>query len=325
MKTESANTDLNWLGIDVSKDKLDVYDLQRRTLSTFTNNLEGIDSLKQHLMSHAEVAIVCEATGGYESLMALSLHHAGLRVSVVNPRRVRDFAKAMSKQAKTDALDAYVLAYFGSVMTPEATVFGSQAQQELKAWVTRRSQLVEMMAAEKNRRKQLSGTLKDNVQTHIDWLTEQIEQLDEDIKRLSQTKADWRQQKAILQSTKGIGPVVSIGLLTYLPELGKLNRKEIAALAGLAPFNRDSGQYRGKRKIWGGRAAVRTLLYMATLVAIRHNPPLRTYYQHLIAKGKLAKVAIVACMRKLLTCLNAMVRDNQPWDDERVTAFFQPT
>lgn len=145
---------------------------------------------------------------------------------MVNPRRVRDFAKAMSKLAKTDALDAYVLAYFGSVMTPEATVFGSEAEQELKAWVTRRSQLVEMMASEKNRRTQLKGTLKDNVQAHIDWLKEQIEQLDEDIKRLSDTKVEWRQQKAILQSTKGIGPVVSIGLLTYLPELGDSTAKK---------------------------------------------------------------------------------------------------
>lgn len=324
MKAQSAITNLNWFGIDVSKDNLDVYDLASQALSTFSNNLDGIAALKQYLDPHANVAIVCEATGGYESLMALSLHHSNLRVSVVNPRRVRDFAKAMSKLAKTDALDAYVLAYFGNVMTPAATVFGSEADQELKAWVTRRSQLVEMMASEKNRRAQLKGTLKDNVQTHIDWLKEQIEQLDEDIKRLSETKTEWRQQKAILQSTKGIGPVVSIGLLTYLPELGKLNRKEIAALAGLAPFNRDSGQYRGKRKIWGGRATVRTLLYMATLVAIRHNPPLRTYYQHLIAKGKLTKVSIVACMRKLLTCINAMVRNNEPWDDELVTAFFQP-
>lgn len=255
--------------------------------------------------------------------MALTLYHAGIRISVVNPRPVRDFAKAMNKLAKTDALDAYVLANFGQVMTPAATVFASEVERELKAWVTRRSQLVEILSAEKNRRQQLKGKLKDSVQTHIDWLTEQIQQLDKDIERLSETKAEWRQRKVLLQSPKGIGPIVSTGLLVHLPELGQLNRKQIAALAGLAPFNHDSGRYRGKRMIFGGRASARTLLYMATLVAVRHNPPLRAYYQHLIAKGKLTMGAMVACMRKLLTCLNAMVRDNIPWNDTLVTVFFK--
>lgn len=255
--------------------------------------------------------------------MALTLYHADIRISVVNPRPVRDFAKAMKKRAKTDALDAYVLAHYGRVMTLAASVFASEVERELKAWVTRRSQLVEILSAEKNRRQQLTGKLKDSVQTHIDWLKEQIEQLDKDIQRLSETKAEWRERKAILQSPKGIGSVISTGLLVHLPELGQLNRKEITALAGLAPFNRDSGRFRGKRMIGGRRAAVRTLLYMATLVAVRHNPPLRAYYQHLLAKGKLTMVAMVACMRKLFICLNAMVRDNRSWDDDKVTAFFK--
>lgn len=323
MKSTSVTAALNWVGIDVSKDKLDIYELATQSFSTFNNDLEGIDRLKQHLATQENLAVVCESTGGYESLMALNLHHAAIRVSVVNPRPVRDFAKAMSQLAKTDALDAYVLAQFGQAMTPAATVFASEADQELKAWVTRRTQLVEILAAEKNRKQQLRGKLQDNVESHITWLKEQIKQLDENIKSLSETKTEWQQKKAILQSTKGIGPVISTGLLVYLPELGRLNRKEIAALAGLAPFNRDSGRYRGKRTIWGGRASVRTLLYLATLVAVRHNPPLRAYYQHLLTKGKLKMVALVACMRKLLTCLNAMVRNHTPWDDERVTAFFK--
>jgi transposase len=190
--------------------------------------------------------------------------------------------------------------------------------------VTRRQQLVTMLSAEKNRRAQLKGQMKDEVTVHIDWLSERIEELDQKLKTLSESNAQWRQRKALLQSPKGIGPVVSTGLLIFLPELGQLNRKQITALAGLAPFNRDSGRYRGKRKIWGGRASVRTLLYMATLVAIRHNPPIRAFYQHLRQQGKLKKVALVACMRKLLTCLNAMIRDNTPWQDEKVTAYFQP-
>lgn len=208
-------------------------------------------------------------------------------------------------------------------MQPAVTVFASQVDQELKTWVTRRQQLVEIMSAEKNRRKQVRGPAKDSITEHIDWLNERIAKADEKIKQLSEATAQQHAQKALLQTTKGIGPVISASLLALLPELGQLNRRQITALAGLAPFNRDSGRYRGKRRIWGGRAAVRTLLFMAVMTAIRFNPPIRAYYQALTQRGKLKKVAMVACMRKLLICLNAMLKSQQPWDDDKVTAAFQ--
>lgn len=323
MPEKSSKPSFNWVGIDVSKDRLDVYVQATQALSSYTNDAEGIEQLKQHLEQQESVAVVCEASGGYESLMALSLHHHGFRVSVVNPRPVRDFAKAMGKLAKTDALDAQMLAHFGSVTRPEATVFASETEQQLKAWVRRRQQLVEMLSAEKNRRAQLKGQFRDDVDSHIEWLKDRIKQLDQEIESLGAATAEWRERKAILQSPKGIGPVIATGLLVCLPELGRLNRKQIAALAGLAPFNRDSGRHRGKRQIAGGRPLVRGWLYMATLTAIHHNPPVQAYYQHLVAQGKVTKVAMVACMRKLLTCLNAMLRDNTPWQNEKVTAFFK--
>jgi transposase len=218
-----------------------------------------------------------------------------------------------------------VIAKYGSIMKPQSTAFASAIEQELKSWVTRRAQLVEILSAEKNRSKPLRGPAKDEVTEHIDWLSERIQQLDKKIEQLSESTQQWREKKAILQSPKGIGPVISSSLLVLLPELGQLNRRQITALVGLAPFNRDSGQYKGKRTIWGGRAAVRTLLYLATLSALRYNPPIRAYYEHLKAKGKLKKVAIIACMRKFLVCLNAMVKTNQPWQDDKVTAVFQTT
>lgn len=324
MKQPSISPVYEWVGIDVSKDQLDVYSLTTKEQSQFGNHREGIEQLKQHLHRQQRPAVVCEASGGYESAMARALSESGIAVSVVNPRTVRNFAKALGQQAKTDALDAQVLAQFGHALTPATTVFASQAQQQLKDWVSRRAQLVEMQTAEKNRRGRLQGKLQQEVDAHIEWLQERIRQIDEQIQRLSDSTLEWQSCKTLLQSVKGVGAVVATGLLVHLPELGQLNRKQIAALAGVAPFNRDSGRFRGKRRIGGGRAAVRTLLYMATLVAIRHHPPLRAYYHHLKAKGKVAKVAIVACMRKLLGCLNAMLRDNSPWQDHQVTAWFNP-
>jgi len=323
MPEDLSKSSFNWVGIDVSKDRLDVYVQATQARISVNNDVEGIEQLKHHLEQVENVAVICEASGGYESLMALSLDEQGIRVSVVNPRQARDFAKSTGKLAKTDALDAQMLARFGNATYPEATVFASEADRQLTAWVRRRQQLVEMLSAEKNRRGQLKGPVRDDVDSHLEWLTERIKQLDQDIANLSQAKAEWRERKAILQSPKGIGPVIAIGLLTCLPELGRLNRKQIAALAGLAPFNHDSGRQRGRRRIAGGRPLVRSWLYMATLVAMRHNPPIQAYYQHLVARGKLTKVAMVACMRKLLTCLNAMLRDNTPWQNEKVTAFFK--
>lgn len=315
----------NWVGVDVSKETLDVHCLQSGQASQYTNDASGIQQLQAFIAEQEQPAVVCEASGGYEREMVLLLSAAGVRVSVVNPLRVREFARAMGRIAKTDPLDAHCIAYFAQVFCPEAVVLASEVEQEIKALVKRREQLVEILSGEKNRRSQLQGPMADDVDAHLDWLKNRIEQLEQRIKALAADHHEWSERQALLQSTKGIGPVISIGLLVYLPELGRLNRKEIAALVGVAPFNRDSGRYSGKRRIWGGRAEIRSLLYMATVVAIRYNPPLRAYYQHLRDRGKLKKVAIVACMRKLLTCLNAMMRDNTPWHDDRVSAFFQPT
>jgi len=315
--------DFNWVGIDVSKAKLDVYSLSSGQYNQYSNNTSGIAALSQALLEMDNTAVVCEATGGYESEMAFELHLAGLRVSVVNPRPVRDLAKGFGKLAKTDTIDAQMIATYGSVVKPQATTFATALEEELKGWVTRRSQLVEIMSAEKNRAKQLRGLAKEEVIEHIDWLNERIKKIDEKIKQLSESTAVWKERKLLLQSPKGIGPVTSSSLLVLLPELGQLNRRQITALVGLAPFNRDSGQFKGKRRIWGGRASVRTLLYVATLSALRYNPPIRAYYEHLKARGKAKKVAIVACMRKFLVCLNAMVKTQMPWDEQKVTAVFQ--
>ena len=323
MKATVPSSTFSWIGIDVSKNSLSVYNWQFQHYREYLNTPEGIGALAEELSSQTNVAVVCEATGGYESEMALALHQQGFRVSVVNPRPVRDFAKAMDKLAKTDAIDAQVIAYYGVCRGPKATVFASQAESALKSLVNRRQQLVEMLSAEKNRRKQVKGLAKENITKHIDWLTEEIKQLDEQIKQLSESTVVHRERKAILESAKGIGSVISSSLLVLLPELGSLNRRQITSLVGLAPFNRDSGCYRGKRKIWGGRASVRSLLYLAAMSARRFNPPIRAYYEHLIAQGKPKKVALIACSRKLLICLNAMVKANQPWDDNKVTAVFQ--
>lgn len=321
----SPSTQFNWVGIDVSKEYLDVYCLQHQVSTRYPNNASGIAALQETLVQLILPAVVCEASGGYEQELVWTLSAAGVRVSVVNPMRVRNFARAMGRLAKTDPLDAHCIARFAETFGPDAVVLASEVEQAVKGLVKRRQQLVEMLSAEKNRRSQLKGPMRDDVEAHIDWLKERIEQLEEAIKSLAAEHSEWRERQSLLQSPKGIGPVVAIGLLVYLPELGQLNRKQIAALVGVAPFNRDSGGTHGKRRIWGGRAEIRSLLYMATLTAVHHNPPLRAYYQHLLEKGKLKKVALVACMRKLLTCLNAMVRDKTLWHDDQVSAFFQAT
>lgn len=326
MPPSAKEMTITWIGIDVSKDKLDVYDLTAETYRSYSNDTEGIEALSQMVLNRPNPGIVCEATGGYESAMALRLHQYGIRVSIVNPRPVRDLARALSKLAKTDPIDAYVIAKYGEVTEPVATVFACEAERELKQWITRRQQLVEILSAEKNRRTLLvNGPARDEVNEHIDWLDEKIKQLDEKIETLSDSTPEWKDRKAILRSPKGIGPLISASFLVLLPELGQLNRRQIASLVGLAPFNRDSGRFQGQRRIWGGRGAVRSLLYMATLSALKCNPPIRAFYQQLLARGKVKKVAIIACMRKFLVCLNAMIKNNEPWDNNKVTAFFQAT
>lgn len=324
MKRATDEPTRSWIGIDVSQTTLAVYNLAQKHYREYPNDEAGVSQLAAAIAKCAHPAIVCEATGGYEFAAALALHQQGYLVSIVNPTPIRSFAKALGKLAKTDAIDAQVIARYGELRQPKATVFASQAERELKSWVTRRTQLVEMLSAEKNRRGQVKGPTRDAIETHIDWLTEQIKQLDEKIKHLSELSAPQREHKAILESVKGIGATISASLMALLPELGKLNRRQITALVGLAPYNRDSGCYRGQRHIYGGRASVRSLLYLAAMSARRYNPPIRAYYEQLVARGKPKKVALIACARKLLICLNAMVKANQPWQDDKVTAVFKP-
>jgi transposase len=239
---------------------------------------------------------------------------AGLPVVVVNPRQVRDFAKAMGQLAKTDRLDAQVLARFGQATRPQLRPLPDAETQALQALVSRREQLVQMITAEKNRRYLALTAIRRQIDTHIRWLQKQLKRVDDDLDQAVRSSPLWQEQERLLCTAKGVGPVTARALITHLPELGTLDGKQIAALVGVAPFNRDSGPRQGRKKIWGGRKRVRSALYMAVLSASRHNRHIRSFYQRLLAAGKLPKVALVACMRKLLVILNAMVRSNTPWE-----------
>ena len=303
-----------FVGIDVSKDRLDV--AVRPTGKTWQvpYDAEGISFLVGNLRELVPQLVVLEATGGMELAVAGELALADVPIAVVNPRHVRDFARAAGKLAKTDALDAQVLAHFAEAMQPEPRPLPDATTQELKALVARRRQLVEMITAEKNRMRTATRRIRPKVQEHVRWLEENLEDLDQDLGDFMRSSPMWKDKDELLRSTPGVGPVLSMTLLSDLPELGALNRGEIAALVGVAPFNRDSGTLRGKRTVWGGRSQVRAALYMAALVATRYNPVLRDFYQRLCAAGKPKKVALTACMRKLLTILNVMVRDNRHWN-----------
>ena len=303
-----------FVGIDVSKDRLDV--AVRPTGETWqvAYDAEGISSLAGNLRELVPQLVVLEATGGMELAVAGELALADVPIAVVNPRHVRDFARAAGKLAKTDALDAQVLAHFAEAMQPEPRPLPDATTQELKALVARRRQLVEMITAEKNRMRTATRRIRPKVQEHVRWLEENLEDLDQDLGDFMRSSPMWKDKDELLRSTPGVGPVLSMTLLSDLPELGALNRGEIAALVGVAPFNRDSGTLRGKRTVWGGRSQVRAALYMAALVATRYNPVLRDFYQRLCAAGKPKKVALTACMRKLLTILNVMVKHHSHWN-----------
>ena len=303
-----------FVGIDVAKAALDVAvspTAERWTLAYTEREVAG---LVPRLTALDPALVVLEATGGLEGPLAGALAAAGLPVVVVNPRQVRDFAKATGRLAKTDALDAAVLAHFAAVVRPTPRPLPDAATQSLAALVTRRRQLVEMLTAERNRLGSAPRVLRAEIQAHITWLKRRLGRLDADLHQAIRTSPAWRVQDDLLQSVPGVGPVLAVTLLASLPELGTLNRKAIAALVGVAPLNRDSGTRQGRRMVWGGRAAVRAVLYMGTLVAVRHNPVLRAFYQRLRAVGKLPKVALTACMRKLLTILNAMLKQQTRWN-----------
>jgi transposase len=302
-----------WVGIDICKNSLDVYIRPSAIVIQVKNNEAGIKELQQRLCQEQPSLIVLEATGGMEREAALTLQQAGLPVAVINPRQSRDFARATGKLAKTDAIDAKVLAHFAEAVRPEVRLMTDAASQQLNELVSRRRQLVEMLVAEKNR---LAGTrqkMRQDIEVHIRWLEERIKQLDEEIEQVTQQSLLWRERIDILTSVPGVGKVVSSTLIAELPELGELPDKQISALVGLAPVNRDSGAMRGKRSIVGGRASVRAAIFMATLVAVRHNPILKAFYDRLVSKGKLKMVALTACMHKLLIILNAMLRDGKTW------------
>lgn len=303
----------SYVGIDVSKARLDVYVLPQKEAFAVLQDGEGLASLSERLLALSPRLVVLEATGGLQERAAATLAAAGLSVAVVNPRQVRNFARGRNLLAKTDRLDAQILATFAEVNRPEPRPLPDAERAALIDLVGRRRQLVEMRAAEKTRRPQLQSKLHPKLDEHLDWLTKAIEDLDLEIGEAIRSSPLWRVEDDLLKSVPGIGRVASAMLLAKLPELGKLNRHEIAALVGVAPYNCDSGTFRGKRRIQGGRADVRAVLYMATVTATRCNPSIKNFYQRLIANGKLPKVALTACMRKLLTILNALLKTATPW------------
>jgi transposase len=308
-----------FVGIDVSKKRLDMAFRPTGEVVSVDNDEAGIASLVERLTNEPVDLVVLEATGGLETALATALALEGLAVAVVNPRQVRDFAKATGKLAKTDSIDAAVIAHFAEAIRPEARQLPDESATLLSAVVARRRQLIEMLVMEQCRLATTPFKLRKEVQEHIDYLKRRIKDSDKDLHKTLRETPIWREKDNLLQTVPGVGPVVSASIIANLPELGHLDRKQIAALVGVAPFNRDSGQLKGKRKIQGGRAEVRTPLYMAALTATRVNPAIRDFYQRLLAAGKLKKVALVACMRKLLTAMNAMVRDNQPWKSYATT------
>jgi transposase len=301
------------IGIDVSKATLDVAVRPSGDRWQVSNDPEGCAALVGRLSGLAPTVIVLEATGGFEAPAAAALAAAGLPVVVVNPRQVRDFGKASGKLAKTDAISAAILAHFGEVMRPPIRPLPDAMTQELQHWLARRRQLVDMLTAEQNRVQVAPRIIRPKIQAHIGWLRRQLKSVERTLKEQVQRSPVWREQEQLLVSVPGVGPVLATTLLADVPELGRLNRKEIAALVGVAPLNRDSGTLRGQRTVWGGRAPVRAVLYMGALVASRLNPLIRAFYERLLAAGKPKKVALTACMRKLLTILNAMMKHRTAW------------
>ena len=311
-KSEEGN-----VGVDVSQDELVIAVAGESGTWTTTNDTVGHRALIKHLGGRTLMRVVLEATGGYEREVVAALGAAHLPVIVVNPRQVRDFARATGQLAKTDAIDAQVIARFAAVVQPPVRPLPDEAQEELDALVLRRRQLVEMLVAERVRLKQATGRARyasrKSIEKHVRFLERELAGTDTDLGALVEASPLWRVQDELLQSVPGIGPTTARTLLAELPELGHLSRRAIAKLVGIAPLNADSGRWRGVRRIWGGRAVARTALYMAALVAVRHNRVLKAFYQQLLARGKAKKLALIACARKLLSILNELLRKGEPW------------
>lgn len=299
-----------FVGLDVSKDKLDVALWPQAQTWSVVNDPPSLKALAAQLKAFSPALVVLEATGGYENLALAVLGAAGLPLVRINPRQVRDFARSTGQLAKTDRLDALILARFGQALNPAVRSLPEEAVQELAGLVSRRQQLLEMITAEKARQATSSPGVRRQIAQHLAWLQKALNRLDGDLDQAIKANPTWRERDQVQQTIKGVGPVLSRTLLALLPELGRLNRKQIAALAGVAPFCCDSGRWQGRRRIWGGRAGVRRALYMAILSASRFNPKIKAFYDRLLGAGKPKKVAQVACMHKLLLILNAVVKEH---------------
>ena len=306
-------TTTQWIGVDVSKKHLDVAARPTGLYTRFSNDEEGQLGFVKWLAQFGDCHVVMEPTGGYERALMRVLLEGGVVFSVVNARQVRDFAKATGKLAKTDKIDAHVIAHFGEAIQPEVRAQPDDATAVIEALLQRRRQLIDFRTMETNRRQLASPSIRPSIEATVKFLNERIDELDRDLDDRIRNSPRWREHEDLLTSVPGVGPITARTLTAMLPELGTMNRKKIAALVGLAPFNDDSGDSGRRRHIRGGRSAVRHVLYMAALVAVRFNPVFSIAYARLISAGKAPKVALVACMRKLLVVLNAMVRDKKPW------------
>lgn len=303
----------NYVGIDVCKRYLDVCVRSTGEYFRVENNADGFKLIQERLSGYSPCLLIAESTGGYESDMVRALQKKGFSVAVINPRQARDFAKAAGRLAKTDKIDAGVLAHFGEAMKPIVKAISSEDEESLSALAQRRRQLVDMLTVEKNRLSCARGSVGKAIKKSIEFLNKQLKDVEKQLAEHIKSDEERNRKKEILESICGVGEVISMTLIADLPELGKVNHKEIAALVGLAPLNRDSGFMQGKRSIWGGRAMVRTALYMGALVAIRFNPVLKAFYEKLCQAGKLKKVALIACARKLLTIMNSMIKHDKKW------------
>lgn len=309
-----------YVGIDVAKAQLEVAVRPTGTRWAVSNDPAGIATLVAQLPALGPTLIVLEATGGYETAVAAALASSGLAVAVVNPRQVRDFARATGRLAKSDSIDANLLAHFGEAVQPPPRPLPDAERQQLQGWLARRRQLVEMQTAELNRRQQATAAVRLQIDRHVRWLAEELRDIDKQLQTGLRSSPIWRAKEDLLRTMPGVGRGTASTLLLELPELGTLDRRKIAALVGIAPFDDASGRHHGRRRIRGGRASVRRMLYMATRAAVRHNAIIRAYYARLTGVGKRDKVALTACMRKLLTILNAMLKNQTPWAVQRPMA-----
>jgi transposase len=310
-----------YIGIDVSKAVLDVFILPSKKYMQFDNNETGIKKLVSKIKLFSNSLVVLESTGGYETPIAYALSEVEVETCMINPRQIRDFAKAMGQLAKTDKIDAEMIALFASKIEPKANVSINKAQRALHHNNARRQQLIDMITMEKNRLDKAPPEQRESIKRILEALEKELALVNKSQLSLISEDETYSQKMAILTSIKGVGEVTAVGVLAELPELGALPSKAISALAGVAPFNRDSGTLRGKRTIYGGRASVRKALYMATLVATKFNPAIKAFYQRLCMRGKAKKTAIIACMRKLLVCMNAMIKNNQFWNKKNLDTF----